>query len=129
MSVKRKTKAVSIIISIFESISDAISVVDLVDQLKTQMNKTTVYRILERLENEGTIHAFTGSNGLRWYAKCHECTAHYHNDIHPHFECKDCGKVECLEINITIPNVNDRNIMSANVLLSGQCVECTINAA
>lgn len=126
MSIKRKTKSVNTILSIFESKVEALSVVDLVDQLKDQMNKTTVYRILERLEKEGTIHSFSGSNGLRWYAKCHECTAHHHNDVHPHFECKDCGKVECLEINISIPNIDNRNIQSADVLLKGQCTDCMV---
>lgn len=126
MSIKRKTKSVNTILSIFESGEEALSVVDLVDQLKEQMNKTTVYRVLERLENEGTIHSFSGTNGLKCYAKCHECTSHHHNDIHPHFECKDCGKVECLEVNISIPKLNDRTIQSANVLLTGQCTDCMV---
>ena len=124
MSIKRRTKSVNIILSIFEEGHEALSVVDLVERLKEQMNKTTVYRILERLENEGTIHSFTGTNGLKWYAKCHECNADKHNDIHPHFECKDCGKVECLEVNISIPKIDNRNIQSADILLTGQCADC-----
>ena len=124
MSVKRKTKSVNLILSIFENSSEALSVVDLVEQLKNDMNKTTVYRVLERLENEGAIHSFTGSNGLTWYAKCRECDAHHHNDIHPHFQCEECGKVECLEINIPIPSIENRIIESADVLLKGQCSDC-----
>ena len=124
MTIKRKTKSVNTILSIFESRNEAQSVVDLVDELKEDMNKTTVYRILERLENEGRIHAFTGTSGLKWYAKCHQCSSHHHNDTHPHFECKDCGKVECLEVNITIPKIENRHIQSANVMLKGQCAEC-----
>ncbi len=126
MGIKRKTKSVNTILSIFENGEEALSVVDLVDQLRKQMNKTTVYRVLERLENEGAIHSFSGTNGLKWYAKCHECSADHHNDIHPHFECEDCGKVECLEINISIPKIEDRNIQSADVLLKGQCTDCMV---
>ena len=126
MSVKRKTKSVGIILSIFQNSHEALSVVDLVEQLKDDMNKTTVYRILERLENEGIIHSFSGTNGLKWYAKCHECSADHHNDIHPHFECEDCGKVECLEVNIFIPKIKDRNIQSVDVLLKGQCADCMV---
>ncbi|WP_299524107.1 Fur family transcriptional regulator [Winogradskyella sp.] len=124
MSIKRKTKSVSIILSIFENRQEAISVVDLIEQLEGQMNKTTVYRILERLENDGTIHSFTATNGLMWYAKCRKCSAHQHNDTHPHFECKDCGKVECLEVNISIPKIDNRNIQSVDVILKGQCADC-----
>ena len=124
MGIKRRTKSVNIIWSIFENKQEAISVVDLVEKLKEQMNKTTVYRILERLENEGAIHSFSGTNGLKWYAKCNQCSSHQHNDTHPHFECKDCGKVECLDIKISIPNVENRNIQSADIILKGLCVDC-----
>ncbi|MBC2846715.1 Fur family transcriptional regulator [Winogradskyella flava] len=126
MGIKRRTKSVTTMLSIFESGEEALSVVNLVERLKNQMNKTTVYRILERLEKEGAIHSFSGTNGLKWYAKCSQCTAHHHNDIHPHFECKDCGKVECLEVNIPIPSIEDRNIQSVDVLLTGQCTNCMI---
>lgn len=124
MSVKRKTKSLGLILSIFENSTEAISVVDLITKFKGDMNKTTVYRILERLESEGAIHSFLGANGLTWYAKCQQCNAHHHNDIHPHFQCEDCGKVECLEINIPIPTVDNKIIQSANVLLKGQCADC-----
>ncbi|WP_422104076.1 Fur family transcriptional regulator [Winogradskyella sp.] len=124
MSIIRRTKSVNIILSIFEDRHEAQSVVDLVEQLKGQMNKTTVYRILERLENEGTIHSFSGTNGLKWYAKGHQCSTHQHKDIHPHFQCKDCGKVECLDVNIAIPKIDNHSIESADVLLKGQCADC-----
>ena len=124
MSIKRRTKSVNIMLSIFEDGHEALSVVDLVERLHGKMNKTTVYRILERLESDGAIHSFTGANGLKWYAKCHQCDAHTHNDVHPHFECKDCGKVECLEVNISIPKIDNRNIQSADILLVGQCTDC-----
>lgn len=126
MSIKRRTKSVNIILSIFEKTNEALSVVDLVEELKDDMNKTTVYRILERLENDGIIHSFSGTNGLKWYAKCHDCSHHNHNDIHPHFECEDCGKMECLEVHISIPKINNKTIQSADILLKGQCADCRV---
>lgn len=126
MGIKRRTRSVNTILNIFEKTEEALSVVDLVENLKGEMNKTTVYRILERLENEGTVHSFSGTNGLKWYAKCHQCASGHHNDIHPHFECEGCGKVECLEINITIPKIDDRTIQSADILLKGQCKDCMV---
>ncbi|MCT4630970.1 Fur family transcriptional regulator [Winogradskyella sp.] len=124
MSIVRKTKSVNIILSKFDKGHEALSVVDLVEELKEDMNKTTVYRVLDRLENDGTIHSFTGTNGLKWYAKCYQCTSHHHNDVHPHFECNACGKVECLDLNIAIPQIKNRNIETASIMLKGQCSDC-----
>ena len=33
------------------------------------MNKTTVYRILDRFEKEGILHWFIDNDGLKRYAK------------------------------------------------------------
>ena len=124
MGVIRKTKSVATILTYFNDGHKAISVVDLVERLSSEMNKTTVYRVLDRLEDEGLIHSFTGTNGLTWYAKCHDCSTHNHRDVHPHFECKDCGKVECLDVSIQLPQMNNRHVETADVFLTGQCVDC-----
>lgn len=125
MGIIRKTKAVKTLLDLFEKNISAISAADLVEQLKNEMNKTTVYRALDRLEDEGLLHSFIGKSGLKWYAKCSSnCTSNYHNDVHPHFECTQCKKVTCIPIEITIPNIIDYKIDNAAVLLSGVCSEC-----
>ena len=126
MGVTRKTKAVSIVISIFEDNKVAYSVVHLIELLKDKMNKTTVYRVLNRLEQDGVIHSFTGKEGLKWYAKCESCSSHSHDDVHPHFQCVTCDKVECLPMYMEIPSFKNRRIDSANILLTGQCEGCSV---
>jgi len=124
MGIVRKTKAVKIVLSLFENDVKAILAVNLVEQLKQEMNKTTVYRILERLESEGMVHSFVGKNGLKWYAKCSGCSSSNHNDVHPHFQCKICDKVTCLSVDINIPKINNYKIESATIFLTGICNEC-----
>ncbi len=125
MGITRKTKAVKKLLSLFEPTVSAILAVDLIAQLKEEMNKTTVYRILDRLENEGIIHSFVGSDGLKWYAKCTGCSSNNHNDIHPHFQCTNCKKVTCLPVEIKIPIVENYTIENAAVFLVGKCNECS----
>jgi len=120
----RKTKSVRAILDQFKKADTAISVVDMVDRVGQDMNKTTVYRILERLEDEGSLHSFMGGDGNRWYAKCKGCSSHEHQDTHPHFQCKDCGKTECLTLDISIPSLPGHKVESASLLLVGQCQEC-----
>ncbi|MGF1555439.1 Fur family transcriptional regulator [Paucihalobacter sp.] len=124
MGIVRKTKSVDIIMSIFNEAENALSVVELVSRLKNDMNKTTVYRILERLEKNGFTHSFTDSDGLRWYAKCHDCTKNHHLDLHPHFQCKCCGKVACLSEKVPMPLFPNHQIDKAEIMLFGTCREC-----
>ncbi|WP_430409474.1 Fur family transcriptional regulator [Kordia sp.] len=124
MGVIRKTKSVETLLAIFKNNEDAVSAVQLIDLLKEKMNKTTIYRILERLENDGVVHSFVDKNGLKWYATCHGCSATKHTDVHPHFQCQDCGKVDCLTIDMKIPTIPNRKINFSQVLLIGKCESC-----
>lgn len=124
MGVSRKTKSVSELLGVFEQTDNALSVVELVKQLDEKMNKTTVYRILDRLEDSGELHTFMGKDGLKWYAKCHDCSSSHHADLHPHFQCRDCGKSECLDIEIALPKVSHHRIDTAELLLVGSCQDC-----
>ncbi len=124
MGVVRQTKSVRIILDRFENHTEALSVVDLVKDLGDVMNKTTIYRILDRLDEDGVLHSFLGKDGMKWYAKCQSCSAHEHHDVHPHFQCKSCGKTECLSIEVTIPAITNKHVESAQVLILGECDAC-----
>ncbi|AUP81285.1 Fur family transcriptional regulator [Flavivirga eckloniae] len=126
MGIIRKTKAVATVLQIFEEKNEAKSVVHLIELVKDKMNKTTVYRILDRLEQDGTIHSFNGKDGLKWYAKSEGCSASYHSDMHPHFQCTTCDKVECLPFEIKIPSIKNHKVDSTDILLIGQCEVCCV---
>ncbi len=125
MGIIRKTKAVTTVLQIFEAKNEAKSVVHLIELVKDKMNKTTVYRILDRLEQDGVIHSFNGKDGLKWYAKCQGCSASNHLDKHPHFQCTECDKVECLSVEIKIPSIKNHKVESTDILLMGQCDVCS----
>jgi len=118
MGIVRKTKAVNTVLNIFEHNNEAKSVVNLIELVKGEMNKTTVYRILDRLEQDGTIHCFNGKDGLKWYAKCNGCSEN------PHFQCNNCDKVECLSLEVKIPSLKNHKVDTTDILLMGQCSDC-----
>jgi len=89
------------------------------------MNKTTVYRILNKLEDDGLLHSFLGKNGHKWYAKCDNCSPTIHHDIHPHFQCKKCGEIRCLSVSFNIPSVDGYKVDSVNLLMVGECYNCS----
>lgn len=124
MGVIRKTKSVQTLLALFEKNTEAVSAVQLIELLKEKMNKTTIYRILERLENDGIVHSFVDKDGLKWYATCHGCSAAQHSDIHPHFQCETCGQVDCLSVEMKIPSIPNREINFSQILLIGKCENC-----
>ena len=124
MGVIRKTKSVKSLLEVFEHTDQAISVVELIKELQDQMNKTTVYRILERLEDENTLHSFIGKDGLKWYAKHKQTLKSSGVKSHPHFQCKTCGKTICVSVDVEIPNLAKHKIEAAELLLIGECEKC-----
>tara|TARA_S200000501_G_scaffold377289_1_gene435064 strand:+ start:45 stop:428 length:384 start_codon:yes stop_codon:yes gene_type:complete len=126
MSISRKTKAVKLIMDTFNNESNAISVVDLVSIFKQEMNKTTVYRILNRLEESNILHSFVDRAGLKRYAKGSQKEKTI-NDVqsHSHFICDNCGISSCLPIKIQIPSITNYKINNSEHLFSGQCADCS----
>ncbi len=125
MGITRQTKSVKTLLAALDQHQKAIAVTDLVKFLEKEMNKSTVYRLLNKLMDDGVVHSFIGNRGLRWYAKCQNCSDDHHNDIHPHFQCKKCGDVKCLPISFTIPGVTGYNVDSASLLMVGVCSNCS----
>ena len=126
MGIIRKTKSVEVLLSEFHKNSEAISVKKLIENLGSKLNKTTIYRVLDKLEDDGVLHSFLGKNGLKWYAKCNGCTGAKHMDVHPHFQCLDCGKVDCLSVNVQISKIPNRKITASQVLIQGTCETCFV---
>ena len=125
MIISRKTKTVKLVLELFREKKFAIPVVDIVSIFANKMNKTTVYRILQRLEDSGILHSFVDKQGLKRYAKGDQRKSNSTNQIiHPHFLCDDCGISICLPIEISTPSIPNYTINSSDHLYSGQCQDC-----
>ena len=124
MGIVRRTLSVELLLNEFKHETNAISVINLIKRLDSKINKTTIYRVLEKLEDDGTLHSFLDSDGIKWYAKCSSCTKSEHNDIHPHFQCTDCGKIDCLHIEVIIPKIPNRKLIASQILIQGKCEAC-----
>ena len=125
MIISRKTKTVKLVLELFREKKFAIPVVDIVSIFANKMNKTTVYRILQRLEDSGILHSFMDKEGLKRYAKGDQRKSNSTNQIiHPHFLCDDCGISICLPLEISTPSIPNYTINSSDHLYSGQCQDC-----
>ena len=59
---------------------------------RRQVNKVTVYRILDDLVRLGLVRKLPGEGAAAHYELACE-----HHPPHPHFQCQACGELQCLE--------------------------------
>jgi Fur family ferric uptake transcriptional regulator len=90
-----------------------------------QVDKATVYRNLNSLLKKKIIREIKNSDGVGFY----EINCKIHNPIHPHFECRICKKIYCLnalkpEDVISLSNYTDFEIESIKIKFEGVCNEC-----
>lgn len=122
----RNTKHKQQVIDLLSVTGVALSADEVLERLGESPNRVTVYRILDRLENEGIAHRVVGLNGKNYYSLCKaKCSdaGHVHN--HAHFQCRLCLEVSCLEIEPSLPRHGDYQIEEQQVLLIGLCGRCS----
>lgn len=77
----------------------AISQPNLEKKLGKEIDRVTLYRILNTYEEKGILHKIMDMNGTANYAICSSsCSEYYHHDEHVHFNCTNCFKIYCLEV-------------------------------
>lgn len=106
-----------------------LSVPDLQDLLADQgvtPNKTTLYRLLERMKKEGIISEVLLDSKVAFY----ELQDHHHH----HFTCSECRQIRCIddpELESQIHQLEQKlaqkgfTVENHHFSVSGQCGQCT----
>ncbi|MCP3952777.1 MAG: transcriptional repressor [Desulfobacterales bacterium] len=58
----------------------------------SSINRVTVYRILDRLVDQGVVERLSTGGRAAYYG----LAPNEHHQPHPHFYCKVCGQMDCL---------------------------------
>lgn len=123
----RNTKQRTIILQILKSKKVPVSAVEILSLAQYKMpdlNKTTVYRTLDRLEGEGLVVAVHLESGIVHYELSQDKNHHHH------FVCDLCTSIYCLEgcpeeLKSMLP---PGFIMSGHeVTLRGTCSKCQLS--
>jgi Fur family ferric uptake transcriptional regulator len=90
-------------------------------------DRITIYRTLKTFKNSGIIHSIGNGMSEVKYALCNEqCSPTRHNDHHPHFQCKSCKEVTCMN-DLQIPSVvlpNGYTQEEVEMIIKGVCPNC-----
>lgn len=88
------------------------------------INRVTIYRALDSFVHAGIVHRIDTGDRVWKFALC----GHHHaGHCHPHFVCKACGKIECMN-SIELPPVKGfkegYTIEESEFYLKGRCSQC-----
>lgn len=87
-------------------------------------DRVTIYRVLNRLVEEGLVHKVINIDGSVKYASCDSCLVS-HNHNHIHFSCEKCKSVTCLEdVKPTFNLPKKYKVSEVNFTVSGLCPQC-----
>ena len=116
------------VLRLFYSFDHALSS-KMIEKELGEIDRVTLYRLLNSFEEKGIIHKVTNNLGESFYAKCSSCKHNHHHDDHAHFHCEECKKVYCLDhvqaTDIEVPAGFKSNYM--NLAVYGVCDKCLAN--
>lgn len=130
MKQTRNTVARSAILALIQSSEVALSQLAIQQTLNGLCDRVTIYRVLERLVEEGMIHKIVNVNGVVNFAACATCSHEKtHQHQHIHFSCRVCSELTCL--NQVVPSFDLPSGFSKEetfFTVSGICNNCHLQA-
>ncbi len=124
----RNTNAKSEIQNLIAESTVALSHTEIQAATKGLCDRVTIYRVLDRLVDEGQVHKIINVDGVVKYANCHSCTDHTHTHAHAHihFSCQKCKSVTCLtDVEPIFKLPKKYKVSEMNFTLSGLCPQCS----
>lgn len=105
----------------------ALSHPDIQEGAGVSCDRVTIYRVLDRLQEEGLVHKVIDIDGTVRYAACHSCgAAHAHTHSHVHFSCSKCHSVTCLEqVQPELRLPRKYKMQEVHFMVSGICAACS----
>ena len=124
----RGVKPTAMRILVYKTLMDCVRPVSLreIDDKMVTAERSTIFRTLTLLLQQGLIHAIEDGSGAVRYEVCHghdHCSLY---DQHAHFFCTVCQRTFCLhDVGIPHPMVpGGFHVTQVNYLLKGICPAC-----
>jgi Fur family transcriptional regulator, ferric uptake regulator len=123
----RNTNARTHILDLLTASPVALSHSEVLTAIDGICDRVTVYRVLDRLAEEGRVHKIVNTDGTIKYAPCHDCAEkHSHKHDHVHFSCTNCLSVTCLtDVEPVYKLPRKYKVQEVNFTLSGLCPDCS----
>lgn len=123
---RRNTPTKEAVLAVLKKTGKAMSQDAIEKEITININRATVYRILNRFCDDGILHRIVAENGKQYFALC----ANKNNektsvDYHFHFRCVECETIECLPVEVNFSISNEYLVQNVNCILTGTCKDCS----
>jgi Fur family ferric uptake transcriptional regulator len=122
---RRNTPSKQAILNVLQSAKAALSQEDIEQKVKGEMDRVTVYRVLNSFCEDGYIHKILSDDGRYYFAVCLNCEEKQHHHDHYHFRCLSCQKVECMKEQVSVKLPRGYSLQAMNCMLTGYCRSCS----
>ncbi|SMG48082.1 Fur family transcriptional regulator [Arenibacter troitsensis] len=124
---RRNTPTKEAVLNLLMNSRNALSQDAIERQLDIEINRATIYRVLNRFCEDGIVHKIVAEDGKQYFAICKKCE-NPQEVIQPHFHfrCLSCDTIECLQVPVECSVPNGYEVQNANCVLTGTCNNCSL---
>lgn len=121
------TKQKDIILDIIKKEKKEFTVKDIYDKVKNKTGLTTVYRLVDKLVDEGRLSKNISKDNVTYYQYLEECN----HDNHFYLKCESCGNMihvdcDCIgDLTKHIFNEHKFNLSHDHIIINGLCSNCS----
>jgi Fur family ferric uptake transcriptional regulator len=123
---RRNTESKEAVLELLATTKKAMSQDAIEKQLNMNVDRATIYRILNRFCEDEVIHKIVADDGKQYFAMCvkFDDTKKMLPDNHFHFRCTNCETIECLPALVQFSAPKGYKVQRLNCVLIGLCKEC-----
>ncbi|KQC31422.1 Fur family transcriptional regulator [Flagellimonas eckloniae] len=122
---RRNTPTKEAVLEVLTKAKRAMSRDAIEQKITTDINRATIYRVLNRFCEDGILHRIVAEDGKQYFAVCMDCEDKALAGHHFHFKCTQCDTIECLPVVVNFNAPNGYEVKGVNCVISGICKECS----
>jgi len=122
--IRRSTPTKEAVLNVLADSKKAMSQDAIMKKVSVNIDRATVYRVLNRFCEDGILHRIVAEDGKQYFAVCIKCEEKKLADHHFHFRCTKCETIECLPVAVQFSLEKGYSVESVNCILTGVCKDC-----
>ena len=123
---RRNTTSKEAVLTVLTGTRKAMSQDAIEKRMDVDVDRATVYRILNSFCDDGLVHKIVADDGKQYFAVCVKCDDKKKlPDNHFHFRCTSCQTIECLPALVHFSVPKRYRVEKLNCVLVGLCKDCS----